>query len=272
MRYAIVSDIHANAEALQSTLAEISTQNIDCIICLGDIVGYNANPAQCIEMLRKLNVECVAGNHDRAATGQLSLEGFDYTAVKAIRWTRRHLSNEDLKYLRKLPVEISINHVLVAVHGALHPERGQETVRLDNDERRWLTFEALVAHPSRARICAFGHTHQLGIFEFRGGLVQKLEGNQIVLRDDGWYLINPGTIGQPRIADRRATFLVLDALDKKLTVHRVDYDSVVPFAKTRTIAILPIWSFLPKTVRESLLRLPTPVRNILKRIISAFGI
>lgn len=272
MRLAIISDIHANVEALQSTLREISTHNIDRIVCLGDIVGYNANPAQCIELLREQNVLCVAGNHDRAVTGQLTMEGFDYTAAKAIRWTRWHLSSEDLEYLRALPVEASIDRHLVAVHGALHPENGRETVRLDNDERRRLSFEALIAHPSRARICAFGHTHQLGIFEFRDGFVQKLEGEQIVLRDDGWYLINPGTVGEPRIADRRATFLVFDSIDRKLTVHRVDYDATIPFARKRTLAILPIWAFLPASVRASLLRLPRPVRNTLKWAIRTIGI
>ncbi|QRM27238.1 metallophosphoesterase [Microvirga sp. VF16] len=272
MRLAIISDIHANVEALRSTLAEISTQNIDHIICLGDIVGYNSDPAQCIDLLRELNALCVAGNHDRAVTGQLSMEGFDYTAAKAIRWTRRNLSSDALEYLRTLPVEASIDHHLVAVHGALHPESGKEIVRLNNDECRRLSFEALVVHPSRARLCAFGHTHQLGIFEFRDGFVQQLKGDQIVLQDDGWYLINPGTVGQPRVADRRATFLVFDSIDKRLTVHRIDYDTSVPFAKTRTIAILPIWAFLPQFVRDSLLRLPRPIRNTLKWIIKTVGI
>jgi hypothetical protein len=140
-------------------------------------------------------------------------------------------------------------------------------VRLDNDERRRLSFEALIRHPSGARVCAFGHTHQLGLFELRNGVVQKLRGDQIFLHEDGWYLINPGTIGQPRTKDHRATYLVLDSRHNKVTTHRVDYAAAIAFTKTRRAGLLPFWALLPEPIRASLLRLPKPVRSTLRSVI-----
>ncbi|MGO4573224.1 metallophosphoesterase family protein [Microvirga sp. 2TAF3] len=272
MRAAIISDVHANLEALQSTLRDISTRNVDRIVCLGDIVGYNANPAECIELLQGINALCVAGNHDRAVTGQITTEGFNETAAKAVHWTRRRLGDEACRYLAELPVQASLSNRLVAVHGALHPKEGNETVRLDNDERRRLSFEALVAHPSGARVCAFGHTHQLGIFELRNGFVRKLTDDHISLQEDGWYLINPGTVGQPRTTDLRATYLVHDSTHNTVTTHRVDYDATIPFAKTRRARLVPIWSSLPEPAQVSLKRLPKPIRNTLKGMAKALGL
>jgi predicted phosphodiesterase len=254
MRVALLSDIHANLEALQATLKDILAQRVDRIVCVGDVVGYNANPAECIAALREHDPLWIAGNHDRAVTGQITTEGFSDTASRAIAWTRKRLGLDVLEFLAGLPLKASIANHLVAVHGALHPEAGCEVVRIDNDERRRLSFEALVAHPSRARICAFGHTHRVEIFELRDGLVRARTGDEVFLCDDAYYLINPGTVGEPRTGERRATYLVLDTGRRVLTVRRVEYDASVPFAKTRKAGLSPPFSFLPVPVRNSLRR------------------
>jgi predicted phosphodiesterase len=254
MRLAIISDIHANLEALRATLQEISTHAVDRVVCLGDIVGYNANPAECIAVLREIDALQVAGNHDRVVSGQITTEGFNRTAVRAAAWTRRRLDAEALEYLSGLPLEVSIQDRLVAVHGALHPDTGRELVRLDNDERRWLTFGALVTHSSGARICAFGHTHELGIFELWKNEVKTLQGDEIVLREDAYYLINPGSVGQSRNSDPRATLLILDFSRQAVTAHRVEYDASIPFRKSWRAGLLPVSHYLPK-----------PLRNLLKR-------
>jgi diadenosine tetraphosphatase ApaH/serine/threonine PP2A family protein phosphatase len=142
----------------------------------------------------------------------------------------------------------------VAVHGALHPEVGIETVRLDNDERRWLSFQALVKHPSGARILAFGHTHSVGIFELRDGVVQKLAADEAMLREDAYYLINPGAVGEPRRSDKRASYMVLDLAQRTVSVRRVDYDFAATMAKTRRAGLLPRFWFLPASVRVALKR------------------
>src|SRR5262249_53572359 len=134
MKVAIISDIHANLEALQATLADIAAQRVDRIVCLGDVVGYNANPAECIALLRRLDVLCVAGNHDGGVSGQITTEGFCHPAARAVAWTRKRLPADALDYLAVLPLTANVQHHLVAVHGALHPDTGREMVRLETEE------------------------------------------------------------------------------------------------------------------------------------------
>jgi len=252
MKLAILSDIHANAEALRATLARISTLAVNRIVCLGDIVGYNAEPAACITLLRQAGALCVAGNHDRAVTGQITVEGFPHTAVRAVAWTRKRLDAEALDFLAGLPPTLSIAGQLVAVHGALHPEHGCEMVRLDSNEARRLSFAALLRHPSGARVCAFGHTHHVGIFELEDGTIRQRTADPVALRPGASYLINPGSVGQPRTADPRASFLVLDTARQVVSVHRVAYDAEAALAKTRAAGLMPAFSFLPSPVRDGL--------------------
>lgn len=261
MRLAIISDIHANLEALRATLADISAARVDRIVCLGDIVGYNASPGDCIALLRDCGAHCVAGNHDRAVCGQIATGDFNAVAARAVSWTRRHLAPEALSFLAGLPATIAIEGHLVAVHGALHPETGCETVRLDTPERRLASLDALRGHPSGARICAFGHTHAVGIHEWRDGVARSIAGDRAGLRDDAYYLVNPGSVGQPRSPDRRATYLVLDTADRTVTVARVAYDASAARAKARKAGLLPPLPFLPE-----------PVRGALRRVLRVMGL
>lgn len=264
MRIAIISDIHSNLEALQTVLNDLSTRKVECILCLGDIVGYNANPIECIQLLRDHDALCVAGNHDRGVTEQIPMTDFNHTAARAVSWTRCQLGTDALAFLSSLPSELCISNIIVAVHGALHHASGRETVRLDNDKRRRLSLDSLTAHPSRARICAFGHTHQLGVYELHGGVVRKLTGEQIHLSQDSWYLINPGSVGQPSTTDLRATYLILDSTLNELTTHWITYDTAIPFSKTRRARLMPIWAILPAPIRSAIRRLPKPVRTALR--------
>src|SRR4029453_18067663 len=154
MKLAIISDIHANLEALQATLQDISAQAVDRIVCLGDIVGYNANPAACISLLRESDVLCIAGNHDRAVTGHITTDGFSHAAARAVAWTRGQLSADAIAFLGGLPLKLRIDNHLVMVHGALHPQFGCEQVRLVNDDLRRLSFEPSAPDPSGALFCA----------------------------------------------------------------------------------------------------------------------
>ena len=239
MKLAIVSDIHANPEALRATLASISVEAVDGVLCLGDIVGYHAEPGECIALLRGVNAVCVAGNHDRAVAGRITTEGFSATAALGVAWTRERLNADDLAFLAGLPRQACIQGRIIAVHGSLLPEGGCEMTRLDTDERRRLCFAALAKHQSGARICAFGHTHQLGIYEFRDGTEQVCAEDTVSLRDDAHYLINPGTVGQPRGHERRATYIVLDTARRTAMVRRVEYDIDAALAKARNAGLLP---------------------------------
>jgi predicted phosphodiesterase len=252
MRLAIISDIHANLEALQATLNNIDTDRADRIVCLGDIVGYNANPLECVNKIRNSGALCVAGNHDRAVCGQITTEEFSYAATPALAWTRSRLDNEALDFLAALPLTRCVESHLIAVHGALHPRVGQELVRLDTEERRQSSFNALLHHPSAAPICAFGHTHRLGIYEYRDEAVHSHKTDEVMLRDGSVYLINPGSVGQSRTSERRATYLVLDTDRRTISVRRVDYDARAAFAKTRAAGLLPRSHLLPASVRKAM--------------------
>jgi predicted phosphodiesterase len=261
MKLAIISDIHANLEALRATLAGIAADPVDHIVCLGDIVGYNANPAECIAELRKLQALCVTGNHDRAVLGEISTDGFPPEGARAAWWTYGQLGKDAIEFLGTLPFTRVVGGQLVAVHGALHPPFGKELVRLDNDERRIQSAEALLTHPSGARICAFGHTHQLGIYEYREGILRSLAGDEVQLCSDAVYLVNPGSVGQPRTAEKRATYLVLDTVGQVISVRRVAYDAAAVFAKTQAAGLAP---------RPS--PWPAPVKRVLKPVARALGL
>jgi predicted phosphodiesterase len=269
VKLALVSDIHANLEALQATLADIAARGVDRVVCLGDIVGYNANPTECIALIRAANALCVAGNHDLAVCGRMPAKNFPATAARAIAWTHRHLSWDDLLFLAGLPLKAYVDGELVAVHGALHPQTECATVRLDNDERRLQSFCALIADPSQARIGAFGHTHQVGVYEFRGGGAVALQCEPTIkLRDDAHYLINPGSVGQPRSKDKRASYMVLDLAQRTVTVHRVSYDAAAAWAATRQAGLAPTLGFMPRPLRGAIagglraLHLDRPVRGL----------
>ncbi len=252
VKLALIADIHANVEALQATLNDIALQSVDRIVCLGDIVGYNTNPSECIALLGDADALCIAGNHDRAVCGQITTATFSTTAARAAAWTRARLGSDDLAFLGGLPLKADVQNELVAVHGAFHPQTGCEIVRLDNDEARAASFTALIVDPSGARIGAFGHTHEVAIYELRDGHVERRPQEEVSLQDDAYYLINPGTVGEPRTADRRASYMVLDLARRTLAVRRVRYDASLPLAKTRRAGLAPRSLFLPASLRGAI--------------------
>jgi predicted phosphodiesterase len=251
VKLAIISDIHANLEALQATLQQISAQTVDRIVCLGDIVGYNANPEECISLLRELDVLSIAGNHDRAVTGQITTEGFTHTAARAVAWTRGQLSSDAIEFLAGLPLKMRIDNHLVMVHGALHPESGCEQVRLVNDDLRRLSLRRW-PRIHRTRMSAPLAIHRVGIFERRDDEIRARTGDEVFLREDAYYLINPGTVGRPLTADLRATYFLFDVARQAIAVHRVEYDASASRAKSRAAGLLERSSFLPPSIRTPL--------------------
>lgn len=250
MRLALISDIHANLAALQAVLEDIAIAGADRIVCLGDIVGYNTQPAECVAALRRIDALCVAGNHDLAVCGRITSKTFNRAAARAVTWTQRSLGRDDLKFLSGLPLKAAIGKKMVAVHGALHPLTDCATVRLDSDELRLQSFHALMADPSGARICAFGHTHHAGIYEFRNGRALTLAATQAPLRGDAYYLINPGTVGRPRERDRRASYMIVDLAQQVVNLRRVGYDLSAPLAAAQRAGLAPAMSFIPAPVRS----------------------
>jgi predicted phosphodiesterase len=223
MRYAIISDVHANPEALSAVLASDALRAADALICLGDSVGYYTNPNECVDAVRQHSSVCIAGNHDLAAVGRLDPSDFGRHARLAVDWTRPRLSAENRAYLSALPFSALVGDAFVCVHGALHPEPNP-ILHLSNAARIELSFERLRSGAFGANVCFFGHTHRAVAYAHDGQRVHVLAGAELDLPPGGSYLINPGSVGQPRDGDGRAAYAVFDSARRRLEFHRVAFD------------------------------------------------
>lgn len=220
MRYAIISDIHSNLEALTAFLIEKDGLAIDSVVCLGDIVGYNANPNECIDLVKKHGFLCLMGNHDSRAAGLAEPTDFNYNASVAIRWTRKVLTPENAVFLRSLPLFISIDKHLIAFHGWFSDTDRYIIGPVDAGKNF-----SLIAEAGKVRTGFFGHTHLPAVYFMKDGIVGSLSlEHDIRLEKDSSYLINPGSIGQPRDRDPRASFAVFDTKKRLVSLHRVAYD------------------------------------------------
>lgn len=225
MRYAILSDVHANLEALRAVLAQLDGEAIDELLCLGDLVGYHADPNDCIALLRERGALCIAGNHDRAAVGRGDTRYFGEAARRAIEWTRRELTPESARYLGELPLTLRRGGLLL-VHGALHPAPSAD-LHLTSVTRAAYSLDALCGGAYAERVCLFGHTHRAAVYERRGREALRRRERQLALDPAGAYLINPGSVGQPRDGDPRAAYALIDvdaAGRRTLRLRRVAYD------------------------------------------------
>jgi len=226
VRILVISDIHANLEALEACLAAAPPH--DLVVNLGDLVGYGASPNEVIERVQALGKIFVRGNHDKACSGISSMEGFNPIAGLAVLWTRTMLRQDNLAWLRTLPA------------GPL-PLEGAPGVQLAHgsplDEEQYLLMlsdavDSLVQ--AKAPITFFGHSHIQGGFLLNGNDAAVLrpifetgdraEQYEYHLQAYGRYLINPGSIGQPRDGDWRAAFALYDTGSRIVTYHRVPYD------------------------------------------------
>jgi diadenosine tetraphosphatase ApaH/serine/threonine PP2A family protein phosphatase len=223
MRYAIISDVHANPEALSAVLASDSVRAADALICLGDLVGYYTNPNECVDVVRQSASVCIAGNHDLAVIGRLDASDFGRHARTAVEWTRPRLSAENRQYLAALPLTARVGDTFLCVHGALHPEPNP-ILHLSNTARIEQSFERLRSGAFGPRVCFFGHTHRAVAYMHDGQRVHTLSGAELELRRGASYLINPGSVGQPRDGDVRAAFAVFDSETWLLEFQRVAFD------------------------------------------------
>ena len=226
LRILLLSDIHSNLEALQASLSAAPPH--DTIVNLGDIVGYGASPNEVTERVRELGGVLIRGNHDKVVTGLENLEGFNPIAALAALWNREQLSADHLDWLRNLPAgptTIAELSQVQFVHGSP-----------DDEDRYLLTLEdalPLLADPA-ATTTFFGHTHIQGTFLAEDGEGESLypsyssvgqsETLDFQLQPGVRYLINPGSIGQPRDGDWRAAFAVFDSEQQVVTFCRVPYD------------------------------------------------
>jgi len=215
MRFAIIADIHANWEALQAVLDDIKIQKCTHYVCLGDVVGYNANPKECLDIVRKMGMPCVKGNHDEYCSTDEALDDFNPYAAHAVNWTRAHLSEDDKQWLRDLKyVRVVTNFSIV--HATL-----------DGPERWGYVFDKLAAAASfpyqNTAVCFFGHTHVPVAFMrdtmVRGGTYSKFK-----VEPGKKYFVNVGAVGQPRDNNPKAAYVVYDVDEGTIELRRLDYD------------------------------------------------
>ena len=215
MKYAIISDIHANIEALNVTLETIKDIAVDRTICLGDVVGYNASPNECVDIVRDLDIPTICGNHDAVACGIEEPWGFNPVALAAALWTREALTDDNLEWLKNLPDTQQFEGFL-AVHGA--------PANRDTYLFAWEDILPHVPHVEETgcRLCFFGHTHCPGIFS-SDGLYTVDDDSRFYLGEEKIFFVNPGSVGQPRDGDPRAAFGLLDTETQEFELIRVDY-------------------------------------------------
>ena len=224
MKYAIIADIHGNLDAFQVALEDIRAQNATHIVCLGDVVGYNARPRECLQIVRDLGIPCVKGNHDEYCSSDDHLEGFNPHAADAVHWTRNQLTDDDKKWLRELKYSrMAANFTMV--HATL-----------DAPERWGYVFDKLAAAASfpyqTTQMCFFGHTHVPVAFMrdtvVRGGTYSKFKIDQAKK-----YFINVGAIGQPRDNNPKCAYVLFDLDAGTIELRRLDYDIAAAQAKIR---------------------------------------
>ena len=215
MRFAIFGDIHANLEALQAVLADAEAHECTHYACLGDVVGYNANPHECLEIVQKLECPVVKGNHDEQASLEESSRDFNALAEMAINWTRAQLSEADKQWLRDLRLSRQVRDFTI-VHATL-----------DTPEQWGYVFNTLDAAASftyqHTTVCFFGHTHVAGAFVRDDG-VKRVKTDQLMIEEAKKYFINTGSVGQPRDGDWRAAYCIYHVDNNVVEQRRVKYD------------------------------------------------
>jgi diadenosine tetraphosphatase ApaH/serine/threonine PP2A family protein phosphatase len=223
-RYAILGDIHANLEALTTVLEDARQQLCTHYACVGDVVGYNANPIECIEIIRDLGMPCVKGNHDEYASNHNPLDGFNPRAAAATVWTRLQLREADKQWLRDLEFTRLVSSFSI-VHATL------------DAPRKWgYIFDKWAAAASfnyqNTPVCFFGHTHLPLVF-IRDSVVQSGVYSTLQIEPGRKYLVNVGSVGEPRDGNVAAAYVIYDLSARTIELRRVAYNWELTETKVR---------------------------------------
>jgi len=232
MRYGVFSDVHSNLPALEAVIAAYKKEAIDRYICIGDIVGYAANPQECIAKIKELNPVLVAGNHDWACVDLISSRDFNPIAQEAVYWTKGKLSSEEKDFLKSL--ELLINEEgFILVHGSLDNPEDFNYLFEPGDAQ--VNFELM-----SAQLCFVGHTHIPGVFVEKDSKIGCTQQFPLKLSSGSKYIVNTGSVGQPRDRNPRASYCVFDSDAGTVEIKRVAYN--IKIAQDRIIAAgLPIF-------------------------------
>ena len=234
MRAAVLSDIHANRQALEAVLEAVDEADVDQIWCLGDLVGYGADPDTCTALIRERADLCLVGNHDLALLGAIDISTFSEAAATAVAWTREQVSQETLEFLATLEPTGSQNGIGLS-HASPRDPVWEYVLSTDQAEAGLDALEE--------RMGLIGHSHIALYFTRAPGVrrgyaqgAQASDGAEIELAEGEW-LLNPGSVGQPRDGDSRAAWLELDTECWEARYHRVSYDIEAAAAAIRAAGL-----------------------------------
>ncbi|NPV14097.1 metallophosphoesterase [candidate division WOR-3 bacterium] len=236
----VLSDIHGNLEALTAVLQLFNEKGVQTVLCAGDIVGYGPDPERCIEQLQKIGAKTVAGNHEWGVLGRTDIDSFNHSARFAIKWTQKRLSAAQREYLGNLP--------LIYQFGPIHMVHAAPS-----DPSSWdylLSLEDVAGEMGAFTqdICIVGHTHiPMAVERISGSRVQLKKADGFYIREDAKYLLNTGSVGQPRDGDTRACCLIINMTERSVSFYRVGYDIRATQQKMRQAG-------LPEELAERLAR------------------
>ena len=217
MNLAIISDIHGNLEALQAVSDFLKGEEINDVVCLGDIVGYGANPNECIDLLKNITDQIIAGNHDWGAVGLTDTSFFNQVAKAAIEWTAKNITDDSREFLQQLPLTRERNDLLF-VHGTpSSPEQWDYLFRTADAQREFQGFTQ--------QACFIGHSHTPLMFaRNQKGMVFQVNYSEQRIEDERRYIINVGSVGQPRDLDPAAAVGIYDMSRKHFSLRRIPYN------------------------------------------------
>ena len=217
MKIAIFSDIHANLEALEAVLADTKNQGCTDYVCLGDVVGYNADPVACLNIIRDMGCPIVKGNHDFDSGNDTPLDQMNDLAANSLKWTRQQLSVDQRKWLSRLRMVRQVQDFTI-VHSTLDQPTSWNYVTNRHDAMSNFSYQI-------SPVCFYGHTH-MPITYYKNEQAGSLPPTTVPIKDGVKYFINPGAVGQPRDGDWRASYCIYDLETKVVTFRRVAYDLV----------------------------------------------
>lgn len=215
-KFAILGDIHSNIDALNVVLEDCRSQGVTDFLCTGDVVGYNACPRECLEIVRDLGCPVVMGNHDHYVSSVQNLEDFNPHAAAVIEWTREQLTEEEMNYLANLPF-VKTTMGITLVHSTM-----------DVPENFGYVFDHLQAEAHFTHqvtpLCFHGHTHCPMVYEKQLSAVYRIDAQDFRLPIGRKYFVNVGSVGQPRDGDPRAAYAIYEPKSRALSFRRLDYD------------------------------------------------
>lgn len=217
MRTAIFGDIHANLEAFEAVLADAESQGVTNYVCLGDVVGYNADPVACLNRVREMGCPTVKGNHDQDASEDHSLEAMNPVAASALQWTREQLDDEQRLWLKHLRMVRQVSDYTI-VHSTLDQPVHWNYVTNRFDAMSNFSYQF-------TQVCFHGHTHVPRIY-VKSDKVREVPAESVEIEANSKYFINVGSVGQPRDGDPRSCYAIYDHENKIVVFRRIEYDIV----------------------------------------------